>query len=291
MKKFEKNSKVFVNNVDFHIQFMTFKYEPVHVHYFYEFVYVLSGELLSKVDNDEYFLKEGSLLFINIGQTHELYAKTDVSYVNILIASEFIEKEVKKEEEIFDIFSKIISTGFFSGNVGLQSIQFENEEKSAFERLIFDMIDEYNRHTVNYEKIFTYDFFVFLLKLSRKTFKYKYRNNMLVVDSKMSKVIEYIDENYDKKLTLEKVAEKFFYNSSYFSRMFKKTFGITFSHYLQDVRIKAAMSIINSTDYSIEMISRLVGYDDKKQFYYTFKKIVGITPGEFRNNVKNETLR
>lgn len=287
MKKYLKETNVFVNEIDIHVQFMKFRNEPIHTHEFFEFVYVLDGELHNKVDGIEYVLKPGSLLFVNFEQTHEIFADEDVSYVNVLVSSNFIKSNTENFNSIFDLFSFVALHGMkIEKDNFLPVIKFENEEKTNFDNLICSMLFEYNGKRKDYEKVLYHQFYVMILNIIRN-FEFIDKDNVVLeVNQKMSKIMDYIDENYNKNISLNSVAHKFFYNSSYFSRMFKTILGVTFKEYLQQVRIRKAIKMMLETNASFERISEEIGYADKKQFYNVFKKKTGMTPGEYKKKVK-----
>lgn len=93
---------------------------------------------------------------------------------------------------------------------------------------------------------------------------------------------QYINANYMQQISLEQIAEQAGFNSSYYSTLFKKETGKTFSEYLAGVRISAAKELLRDTDTPIAKICEQVGYSDAKHFTSTFKKHTGIKPGEFR---------
>lgn len=95
-------------------------------------------------------------------------------------------------------------------------------------------------------------------------------------------VKQYISIHYSKAVTLEQMAEMAGFNASYFSTLFKKETGQTFSEYLQAVRIERAKDLLRETDSPIARICEEVGYSDLKYFSATFRKLTGIKPGEFR---------
>lgn len=93
---------------------------------------------------------------------------------------------------------------------------------------------------------------------------------------------QYIAAHYAEAITLEQVAEQVGFNPSYFSTLFKKETGQTFSEYLQHVRIDKAKEMLRETDWPVARVCEEVGYADLKYFTGVFKKATGIKPGEFR---------
>ncbi len=101
--------------------------------------------------------------------------------------------------------------------------------------------------------------------------------------SVVAQIRSYIDENFsDYSLTLTAVADKFFINSSYLSRIFKKDTGISFSEYLIKVRIENAMKLLEDQDYKAYQLAQLAGIPDPNYFVKCFKKISGMSFAEYK---------
>lgn len=101
-------------------------------------------------------------------------------------------------------------------------------------------------------------------------------------------VIEYIHENYtNKMLSLEMVAEKLNISPKYLSRFFKEQIGFNFVDYVRELRINYAKKLLRETSSSIKDIVDRIGYSDVASFTRTFKKLEGITPGEYRKMMAN----
>ena len=91
----------------------------------------------------------------------------------------------------------------------------------------------------------------------------------------------YIEDHY-ATVTTNILAEQFGYNRDYFNRLIKKFSGRTYTQLLQDTRIKAAASLLETTALSIEAISQIVGYSNLGYFYRTFTAAYGCRPKEYR---------
>lgn len=99
--------------------------------------------------------------------------------------------------------------------------------------------------------------------------------------SSFMKIIRYLNENYEKDITLKSLSDIFYLNSSYISQLIKNETGITYSQYLTELRIKKAKQLLKTTDMSLNQISEAVGFNDYFYFIKQFKKIVGVTPGKY----------
>lgn len=97
-------------------------------------------------------------------------------------------------------------------------------------------------------------------------------------------IISYINCNYQKELTLHSVASKFGYSEVYFCKYFKQNFNVNFTTYITNLRINAAKKLLQDSSINIKTIGKQIGYPDSNYFTKVFKRIVGITPSEFRNN-------
>ena len=95
--------------------------------------------------------------------------------------------------------------------------------------------------------------------------------------------LEYIKQNYMHQCSLSEVAGVVFISEGYFSRLFKKEVGITYSEYLNRVRMDAAMNMILSTNMSITAISEQVGIPNSKYFSLLFRKHFNKTPMQVRD--------
>ncbi len=98
----------------------------------------------------------------------------------------------------------------------------------------------------------------------------------------LREVKDYIDLYFAQKITLDNLSQQFFINKFYLTRLFKEQFGISVNNYLLQVRTTQAKQLLRFTDLSIEQIGQKCGLDDANYFSRMFKKMEGITPGEYR---------
>lgn len=98
--------------------------------------------------------------------------------------------------------------------------------------------------------------------------------------------IDYINENYDQKIYMDKMAYICNISTSYFSKIFKRETGESFSNYINKVKTAKAIELLESTTAPIVNISIDLGYDDCGYFIKVFKKNYGITPATYRKNFK-----
>ena len=102
----------------------------------------------------------------------------------------------------------------------------------------------------------------------------------------VKEITDYIKHNYNEKLMINDLAQKFFLNPSYLSGLFKEETGKSFTAYLVECRLKKAVELLENTELSSSEISVQVGYEDYFHFSKLFKKHIGISPSNYRKNKK-----
>ncbi|MDC3418233.1 response regulator transcription factor [Aquibacillus salsiterrae] len=96
-------------------------------------------------------------------------------------------------------------------------------------------------------------------------------------------VQQYLNENYhDSTMNLAKVADEFHVTKEYLSRIVKQELGISYVSLLSEIRINKAIDLLKTTDMTIREIAEKVGYDSQHYFSTAFKKVVGLSPKQFK---------
>jgi AraC-like DNA-binding protein len=99
-------------------------------------------------------------------------------------------------------------------------------------------------------------------------------------------IIDEIHRNYDQDLSIELFASRLNYHPSYISRVFKKDTDINFTEYLSQYRIEIAKKWLKDTDMKISDIAEKLQYSTASNFNRIFKKIVKVTPSQYREQSK-----
>lgn len=121
----------------------------------------------------------------------------------------------------------------------------------------------------------------FLLCVSRLIECRKHIQNVLGM---MSKIVNFLELNYMKKLSQQEIADYFHVNKDYLSRAFKKHTGIGMAKYLNNIRIQKAKELLSSSDLTVMEIADRVGYFDAKYFSRQFKLACFMTPAQYRQS-------
>ena len=253
-----------------------------HKHDFFEFVYITRGSGRHFIDRIEYNVKHGDLLFINRNQTHSFDASEGVEFINILINPEFISNELMDTDSLVTLFSHSTFEEFESiDSFFSQCVRFVGKERDEIDVLIEMLQREYTEKSIGYKSILHGGIRILFSRMLR-SLQNKDSASAKNTGDLIEEIKNYIDENFDKKITLSEIAEKGFYNPIYFGNLLKKHFGKSFSTYVKEKRIGRAIELLRDTDKSIDEVMSLVGYSDKKLFYSHFKELSGKTPGAER---------
>ncbi len=98
----------------------------------------------------------------------------------------------------------------------------------------------------------------------------------------IQQVLMYMHQHFDSPLTLELVANQVHLHRSYLSSLFKDVMGVTFSEYLNTIRIERAKCLLRETQLRVYEVAISVGYANSKYFVTVFKSLVGVTPNKYR---------
>lgn len=97
---------------------------------------------------------------------------------------------------------------------------------------------------------------------------------------------KYVQKNYDQDISLSVIASEFFFNPSYLSYLFKQKTGGNLSSYIEEIRVKESLKLLDKGNYTICEISRMVGYNDPNYFTRIFKRHTGFTPNYYTGRRK-----
>lgn len=103
-----------------------------------------------------------------------------------------------------------------------------------------------------------------------------------LVNSEMEIVKNHIDTSYETDIKIGEIAEQFHFSSSYLSRAFKKSYGMSPQNYLVEKRLSAAARLMKRHSFSPTAAANAVGYGDIYLFSKMFKRRYGVSPREYK---------
>lgn len=100
--------------------------------------------------------------------------------------------------------------------------------------------------------------------------------------SQLADLEKHISNNYTKRISLQSFAKKYGLTDRYLRDLFKKRYQLSPKQYQQNIRMYAAVNILQTTGLSISEIAATLGYDTQFQFSRDFKKKFGVSPQNYR---------
>lgn len=249
-----------------------------HTHDFIEIVYVKRGTALEYVEDREYRLSRGDLLFINYGLTHRFEGGENFEYFNICFNPELLGSSIMTRENAFALLQL---TAFEEIRQGGESgtVHFRGSERDQLERLLSSMLTEYTERRRGWLEILSsYATVLFMLVLRKTSSACDTPEEREVFDQ----LISYIDENPSADLSLSSLAKKCFYNPSYLSRAFKERFGISLSRYVTERKVERAIYLLENTDLTAEDIAEGAGFSSKSVLYRAVLRTRGTSLSDYR---------
>lgn len=91
-------------------------------------------------------------------------------------------------------------------------------------------------------------------------------------------ILEFIDNNINRKITIEEIASKFYYNRYYIMKLFKRELGISILNYINFIRIRNSLKDISNNFYSITRVALNNGFYSLEYFSEAFSQVMGVSP-------------
>ncbi len=248
-------------------------------HDFLEIAYVLSGEGKYRIDDRIYDVREGDLVIINSGVMHQAL---------------FCPQVEVPTTEFFVGFSNIRISGCPANYMPLPNgecvLHTTGELSQRLFRLCSSMEAENAvRRQGRYFMLKSYLIQMLLLVIREQCepmerprgCDFETANRKYVVD----KIVEYIEDHYNEKISLDQIAENMYLSPFYISRIFKSETGSAPIRRLINIRLEKAKELLEGGyQGSIQEVAAMGGYDDAYHFSKLFKKRYGVSPSQVRRN-------
>lgn len=109
-------------------------------------------------------------------------------------------------------------------------------------------------------------------------------------DEPIRKAQEFIEQNFQERISVDELASKFALGRRNMERRFKKATANSVNEYMQRVKIEAAKKSLETSRKTVNEIMYDVGYSDTKAFRTIFKRITGLSPVDYRNKYNKELV-
>ncbi len=265
--------------------------EPhLHAHDFIEIAYVVAGQGIHRIGDQEYAVSKGDIFIINYDIPHEFRSHIDPSHpplyvYNCIFKAEFFDTSLVNCKDFSDLSRHFLFCSLFPEEKdSCAGIKLSDSDSSGIEDIYETMFREYMIKEPGYVEVLRSCIIHLLIKIFRLYRKKDQLSIKLEANRRhiIDTVIRYMKENYTKELKLEDLAMMAFLSRNYFCKLFKDCTGMTVLEYTQKIRIEEACRLLDGTSRKVLDIAAEVGYKDVKFFNQVFKKIMGKTPGEYK---------
>ena len=252
-----------------------------HWHPEIEITYVQKGTMCYKVNHMVYHLKEGDIVFNNSGALHSgtMENQKDCAYIPVTFDSRLI----------YGFFQSTICTKYVDPVIQdsmLPAICIDQSEPwhKPFREYLLRIIDLDEKKPDFYELDITICLqSIWRLLLEHITYEPQAsRENSLEYD-RIKKILSYIEENYQNKITLNDIAGHIHLCESECTRLFKRHMNTTLFAFLQEYRIERSLEFLQA-DLPVSAVADKAGFSDPNYYSKVFAKIKGCSPREYRKH-------
>ena len=242
-----------------------------HYHTYFELYFLEAGQRHQVIQDRQYDTTAGSVMLFAPYIMHYSFSDHDVPFRRTVlyfkdeaVASPVLLELLKKRSGLYEPEPKIASSVHFL----LNELMKEQERDDLL-------------HEASMENLLN----TLLLTIMRSTTV----SPKPEAQSRMAKVISYIEKNYQHELCLQDIATEFYISEYYLCHEFKKYTNRSIVQYINALRILHAQRLITESDLNFTKIAEQTGFSSLTHFNRTFKSIVGTSPSAYRNaNPKHE---
>lgn len=244
---------------------------PLHWHDFFEIDIILDGEGSQNLNGTDYRLKAGTAYILNPTDFHGLYADRPIKLFNVMfdeniLSNEFIVMLLNQKKDI------------------IMDLSEESFKKIAF--LTDIMLDEFNGESAFKEKCIEDLMEVLFFTLMRE-FKPDY-NTDKKYDTSIKKAMLYLHMHFRENPSLDIAAGVAGFCANYFSEMFHKQTGCTYTDYLTKLKLEYAVRLLENSDMTSTALCFECGFSSMSNFLRAFKKRFGISPCGYRKKYREK---
>ena len=257
----------------------------LHTHNFLEMKVFIDAQNLTEVVEGKVFeIHPGDILFTNQREAHYYKLKSgSLKRIMIGFSPSFVDETIHDSgtNEYFMNFNFLEfffrRDSFFSGRLHLP--------REAFTRVLVQCLQIVHTSNARYEGT---DIMIknhVLSMLSCLLMEYRsYVPELKKNDRRILTILFYVQNNLAKSLTVSGLAEKFNISASRLYEIFRQRTGATLSHYMNDLRLQKAKSLLRTTQLDVIQVAFDVGFHDISYFHRLFKEKYGTTPLKYRIN-------
>ncbi len=255
---------------------------PEHKHQTAELYVCTSGSATDSVDGIERKVFPGDVFVLGADANH---SQGDIKDFKCYIF-QFDESILLRLADKYSLKDKVGFNALFGKNdrTLFENCYIDSETIKYVEQTADIMLNENNEDTL--DLLFTSIIFMISTKcqprISLENSK-KFEN--------IASMVQYIENNYQKNLSLEKLSELSHYSTRHFTRLMREYCGASPMEYLNSVRIRKACELLSHTSMNISQVGIACGFDDNNLFSRHFKTAEGISPSQYRKEKQENYVK
>lgn len=157
-----------------------------------------------------------------------------------------------------------------------------------YKYLFLQMIQELKLCKADYEDLLVNHLHHLLIRIHRTLLTEPYSKSRTHAKD-FDEAVQYFHKNYHTEININEYAAAHHMSVSWFIRGFKEYTDSTPTQYILSLRISNAQILLETTDYNITEIAEIVGYENSLYFSRLFKKQVGVSPSDFRKQLRDQS--
>lgn len=246
---------------------------------FYQVSFLISGDRQCVTPDAIFQSHKGSVIMTIPGLLHQTCSTSNKPYKRILI---------KISESCVDPIIDLIGKNAWDSLFNLHTHYFNADDTKLIHRQFEDMLYEFDHYSEYTDAILKGMFLRLMVSIKRMRIHQTMKNVTLCeYNEDILKAVTYIDEHFDNIPSMHETAQYIGLADAYFSRLFKKVTGDTYTDYITMARLQYARNMMMRTDYSISKIAVTLGFCNGNHLTSLFKSKFGLTPSEYRKKYGN----
>jgi AraC-like DNA-binding protein len=239
------------------------KYPSIHCHAEYELYYFMQGDVEYQIEGHRYQLTPESLLLIPANSIHGVTIKSTRLHRRISI--HFLPEMLDEAEQALLLRLYQSSNRYYPDVAG-----------SRIDSLVQSIFDCKNMEAPLKPVALKHYIISLLIQVYQTNVQQK-KAFSAPLDERIQAVLMYLNNNLQKKITLEQLARKFHVSKNYLNAVFRKEIGITINHYIRIKRVVAARQKMLQ-GCSAEEAAYMMGFNDYSNFYRAYKSFFHVKP-------------
>lgn len=257
-------------------------------HDHFEMVYIKKGTAVFQIEGIDVSMTPHSIVIIKPGRSHKFVVKSDVcEFIVLSFTFKTQKNELDSHVSLTDFIEYIEDEA--TGDYLHLTLSKKNDIVHVMNRILRERM-KYQVWGDFLSCLLIIELFVLLSRTLKQEWEQSAKNRNLKLHELLGIAKEYIDNNYDKDLTLTQVAKYIYLSDSYFAHSFKDKFGISPKSYILKVRIEAAKEYLQNTDVKVADVAKMVGFSSQQRFNDIFRKHENVTPLSYRQKCKINRL-